>query len=394
MASICTAARARDEVLLSAHICHPSLANDNCSGLALLTHLAARLAAAEDPLQLPLPVRAGHDRRDRLARPQRAQGGTHPARPRPVLRRRRRRPDLQAKPPRRRLDRPRHGACPRSTPGRRRRILDFFPYGYDERQYLLAGLQPAGRPVPAQPVRHLSRISHLGRQSRLHPAASISPRPIGMIAAADRHRRARLARRVNTSPKCEPQLGRRGLYGALGGDRDGGGEEHGAALWILNLADGRHSLLDIAERAKLPFGWSPMPPACSRRTACSSPTAVMFDQWLLVKALPSTEIGLEIPLALLATSFARLVVVATAGVGRLQAAGRTPGRKDDAVRRTFSSVSGDGLRQPRAAAGSSPGRTGVRNAWTRSHTAFSSFSTHYRGAFPCASKRPTSAAPG
>src|SRR5207244_8561342 len=32
-----------DEFLLTAHICHPSLANDNCSGLALLTLLAEHL---------------------------------------------------------------------------------------------------------------------------------------------------------------------------------------------------------------------------------------------------------------------------------------------------------------------------------------------------------------
>ncbi len=57
----------------------------------------------------------------------------------------------------------------------------------------------------------------------------------------------------STTPKCEPQLGRRGLYAALGGDREGAAKSM-AFLWILNLADGRHSLLDIAERAKLPFG--------------------------------------------------------------------------------------------------------------------------------------------
>ena len=34
-----------DEFLLSAHVCHPSMANDNCSGVALLTHLAKQWSA-------------------------------------------------------------------------------------------------------------------------------------------------------------------------------------------------------------------------------------------------------------------------------------------------------------------------------------------------------------
>ena len=62
--------RVNDEMLLSAHVCHPSLANDNCAGLALLAHLANRLRRARDTTQLPLPVRARHDRRHHLARPQ------------------------------------------------------------------------------------------------------------------------------------------------------------------------------------------------------------------------------------------------------------------------------------------------------------------------------------
>jgi aminopeptidase-like protein len=54
------------------------------------------------------------------------------------------------------------------------------------------------------------------------------------------------------NPKGEPQLGRRGLYPAMGGQRSTGYDQM-ALLWVLNLADGRHSLLDMAERAGLPF---------------------------------------------------------------------------------------------------------------------------------------------
>ena len=53
-------------------------------------------------------------------------------------------------------------------------------------------------------------------------------------------------------PKCEPQLGKRGLYGAIGGDKDAAAANM-AMLWVLNLSDGAHSLVDIAERADLPF---------------------------------------------------------------------------------------------------------------------------------------------
>jgi aminopeptidase-like protein len=56
----------------------------------------------------------------------------------------------------------------------------------------------------------------------------------------------------NLHPKCEPQLGKRGLYASIGGEAAGAGQAM-ALLWVLNLSDGTHSLLDIAERAGLPF---------------------------------------------------------------------------------------------------------------------------------------------
>jgi aminopeptidase-like protein len=58
-------------------------------------------------------------------------------------------------------------------------------------------------------------------------------------------------RLVNLNPKCEPQLGRRGIFRALA-DRKGEGLEM-ALLWVLNFSDGTHSLLDIAERSNLSF---------------------------------------------------------------------------------------------------------------------------------------------
>ena len=53
-------------------------------------------------------------------------------------------------------------------------------------------------------------------------------------------------------PKCEPQLGRRGLYSSVGGDKEAPSRSM-ALLWVLNFADGKHSLLDIANRAQMPF---------------------------------------------------------------------------------------------------------------------------------------------
>ncbi len=58
---------------------------------------------------------------------------------------------------------------------------------------------------------------------------------------------------MNQNPKCEPQLGKRGLYRQTGGHAESK-EAELALLWVLNFSDGTHSLLDIAERAGLSFG--------------------------------------------------------------------------------------------------------------------------------------------
>ncbi len=59
-------------------------------------------------------------------------------------------------------------------------------------------------------------------------------------------------RYVNLQPKGEPRLGKRGLYGSMGGNSPANTEL--AMLWVLNQSDGEHSLLDIARRSGQDFG--------------------------------------------------------------------------------------------------------------------------------------------
>jgi aminopeptidase-like protein len=129
-------------------------------------------------------------------------------------------------------------------------LLDFFPYGYDERQYCSPGFDlPIGLFQRSQfatfPEYHTS-ADNLDFIRAEHLAASFR----WIVQALDILERDR--HMVNIRPKGEPQLGRRGLYGAIGGDREAWARNM-AMLWTLNLSDGRHSLLDIAERANLSF---------------------------------------------------------------------------------------------------------------------------------------------
>jgi aminopeptidase-like protein len=128
-------------------------------------------------------------------------------------------------------------------------VRDFSPYGYDERQY--------GSPGFRLPVGCLMRTPH-GEYDEYHTSADdldfVAPE-----ALADSYRVCREAFRVleenrtyrNLNPKCEPQLGRRGVYRMTGGSSLPGLEN--AMLWVLSFSDGSMSLLDIAERAGLPF---------------------------------------------------------------------------------------------------------------------------------------------
>ncbi|RVA36663.1 DUF4910 domain-containing protein, partial [Mesorhizobium sp. M7A.F.Ca.US.001.01.1.1] len=130
------------------------------------------------------------------------------------------------------------------------KLMDFSPYGYDERQYCSPGFN--------LPVGMFQRSVH-GTFPEYHTSAD----NLDFIKPEYLEDSFRILTDVidiveddwtplSLCPKGEPQLGRRGLYPALGGQASSGATSM-SLLWVLNLADGQHSLLSMAERSGLPF---------------------------------------------------------------------------------------------------------------------------------------------
>jgi aminopeptidase-like protein len=134
--------------------------------------------------------------------------------------------------------------------GQDHEVRDFSPYGYDERQYCSPGFDLAvgsltRTPYGEYPEYHTSSDNpDLVRPDRL---ADSLVRYLEVIEVLEGNRTY-----VNLAPKGEPQLGRRGLYGSVGGQSHTVGSQM-AMLWVLSLSDGSRSLLDVAERSRLPF---------------------------------------------------------------------------------------------------------------------------------------------
>ena len=237
-----------NEVLISCHCCHPSLANDNLSGIALTTQLIEHLQ--NQPLRfsyrfLFIPGTIGSiawlsRNRDRLDRITHGLVVTCVGDPgHPTYKRSRRGGDL--------IDRAAAHVLTHS--GEPHTIMDFSPYGYDERQYCSPGFNLAVGSLMRTPNGEYPEYHTSGdnldfiRAEALADSLGLYLRVLDVLENDSLY--------LNLNPHGEPQLGRRGLYPSTGGQ--GAEPELMARLWVLNLSDGRHSLLDIAERAEMPF---------------------------------------------------------------------------------------------------------------------------------------------
>ncbi len=239
----------RDEVLISCHVCHPSLCNDNLSGIAVATFLARELSTRSNRYSYRLLFVPGtigaitwlyqnEDRVDRVKHGLVLTGVGDAGHP---TYKRSRRGNAE-------IDRAAVHVLKDWPNGHE--LLDFSPYGYDERQYCSPGFN--------LPVGCLMRTPW-GRYAEYHTSADdldfVQPWALAdslqlcleLLGVIEGNRTY-----ASLNPKGEPQLGKRGLYRAIGGEADEPIDEL-AMLWVLNLSDGDHSLLDIAERSGCGF---------------------------------------------------------------------------------------------------------------------------------------------
>lgn len=238
--------QSEDEVLVSTHVCHPSLCDDNLSGVVISAFLAREMASRKPRYThrfLYAPGTIGAitwlaQNRDRAGRIKHGLTLTCLGDSHPFTYKRTVQGDS---------DIDRVAASVLSHRADASQVIDFFPYGYDERQYNSPGFR--------LPVGSLMRGRH-GQFPEYHTSADnldfVSGERMleayGVLAdilrLLDENRTYR-----NLEPWGEPQLGKRGLYRALGGNTIP--DLQLAMLWVLNLSDGKHSMLDIVERSKL-----------------------------------------------------------------------------------------------------------------------------------------------
>jgi aminopeptidase-like protein len=240
--------RSKDEVLISCHACHPSLANDNLSGLTVATFLAEVLSRRDLRysyrfLFIPGTIGAiswlaqNHEQARRICHGLVLTGigdagGFH------YKKSRRGNAEID-----------RAAAQVLGHSGELSEILEFSPYGYDERQYCSPGFNlPVGclmRSVWGSYPEYHTSADNLAfiRPERLAGSLRVCA---GILDVLEQNYRYR-----NLNPCGEPQLGRRNLYRPTGGQTIG--MEINARLWVLNLSDGEHSLLDVAERSGMAF---------------------------------------------------------------------------------------------------------------------------------------------
>lgn len=242
--------RKPEEMLISCHVCHPSLCNDNLSGISVAVMLARLLSEVKPEYSyrfLFVPATIGA-----IAWLAANKDKTEAIRYALVL-------TLLGDGGKFHYKRSARGNSSMDkiveyalkASGFSYEIRDFSPYGYDERQYCSPGFNlPAGclmrTPHGEFPEYHTSADNlEFVRPEYLHESCEVATRIVNLVDINKRY--------VNMNPFCEPQLGKRGLYQQISGESQSSQKERQLSiLWALNQSDGSRDLVDIAIRSGMP----------------------------------------------------------------------------------------------------------------------------------------------
>lgn len=241
--------KSKDEVLLSCYVCHPSLCNDNLSGVTLLTFLAKSILRSRPRYSyrfLFVPETIGAiawlcRNEKNTSRIKHGLIATCVGDSGKLTYKKSRQENTE-------INKAAEKALIDS--GEPYEILEFFPSGSDERQFCSPGFN--------LPVGSLMRTPY-GRFPEYHTSADNLDfvRPQYLADSLRKYRQVMFilennAVFKNLNPKCEPQLGKRGLYRTIG-SKEKRSTAESAIFWVLNLSDGTNSLLDIAIRSGIKF---------------------------------------------------------------------------------------------------------------------------------------------
>jgi aminopeptidase-like protein len=237
-----------EEFLIHTHVCHPSLGNDNTTGIAVVAMLAAELARQRPRLSYRFVFAPGTigsiawlaRNVHRLPRIRAGLVVGLVGDPAPLTYKRSRRGNTE-------IDHITAGVVHEID--RNAKVVDFSPYGYDERQFCSPGINlPIGRltrsPNDAYPEYHTSADN----LELIRPDA-LAESFLALMRVIRRVDSNRLFRSLN--PNGEPRLGKHGLFHSVGGVSPAQNEE--AMLWLLNQADGSHGLNDVSAASGIPI---------------------------------------------------------------------------------------------------------------------------------------------
>lgn len=260
-----------DEILLSCYVCHPSMCNDNLSGIVLVTILAKYLKNFENNYSIRIifvPETIGaitwiKQNEKKLSKIKHGLVATCLGDSGQFTYKKSRQGNAE-------IDNTVIKILEKTESDFK--IVDFFPWGSDERQFCSPGFNlPIGSLMRSMygtkdfPEYHTSAdnlefVHQKTLQESFEKYIEIIKsleENISKNNVVQNHRNTKKSydskKYQNLIQKCEPQLGKRGIYRILGGQNNNFEERKNefAIFWVLNLSDGTFSLNEISERSGL-----------------------------------------------------------------------------------------------------------------------------------------------